>query len=180
MNAAKYFKMMTQQVFPAARSKMPWAKSLRCQQDGASPHTGQQNVKKLNIAGASKNKRSKAEITVFTQPAQSPDTNINDLAIFPSMSRRFNKLQKHEKVNDLNRLTGNAQQTWNDFPTDVLTKAWTTKTNVLKSIIKAKGGNNFNLPHTKDVEDLDWDALFAEWEEENQEESLSDQEDATE
>ena len=108
MNAAKYFKMMTEQVFPAARSKMPWAKSLRCQQDGASPHTGQQNVKKLNIAGASKNKRRKAEITVFTQPVQSPDTNINDLAIFPSMSRRFNKLQKHEKVNDLNRLTGNA------------------------------------------------------------------------
>jgi hypothetical protein len=130
---------------------MPWATSLRCQQDGASPHTGKQNVKKLNKAGASKKKRSKAEITVFTQPAQSPDTNINDLAIFPSMSRRFNKLQKHEVVSDLDRLAANARQTWDDFPTDVLTKAWSTKTNVLKAIIKVKGRNNFKLPHAKDV-----------------------------
>ena len=91
-----------------------------------------------------------------------PDTNINDLAIFPSMSRRFNKLQKHEVVSDLDQLAANARQTWNNFPTDVLTKAWSTKTNVLKAIIKAKGGNDFNLPHAKEIEDFDWKALFAE------------------
>ena len=149
-------------------------KRLRCQQDGASVHTGKQNVKKLNIAGESKNRRVKAKITVFTQPSQSPDTNINDLAIFPSMSRRFNKLQKHESVSDFDRLAANAQKTWNDFPTDVLAKAWATKTNELMAIIKANGGNDFKLPHAKDVEDLDWKALFEDREEENEKESLSD------
>jgi hypothetical protein len=187
MTAEKYLKMLTEQVFPAARRKMKSARNLRCQQDGAAAHTGKHNVKNLDMSGASKNKRTKAEITVLTQPAQSPDTNINDLAIFPSMSRRFNKLQKHEKVSDLDRLAANARQTWNDFPADVLTKAWSTKTNVLKAIIKAKGGNDFKLPHAKDVKDLDWEALFEEWEEEKEssssseeEESLSDQEDAME
>ena len=37
---------------------------------------------------------------------------------------------------------------------------------VLKAIIKAKGANNFKLPHTKDVVDLDWEAMFEEWEDE--------------
>jgi hypothetical protein len=163
MTAEKYLEMMTKMVFPAVRRKMPWAKKLRCQQDGAAVHTGKHNVRNLNIAG----KRTKTKITVFTQPAQSPDTNINDLAIFPSMSKRFNILQKHSVVNDLDRLAVNARKTWVDFPTDVLTKAWSTKTNVLKAIVKAKGGNVFKLPHAKDVENLDWEALFADWEEEN-------------
>jgi len=166
MNAAKYLEMMTQKVFPAARRKMPWATSLRCQQDGASPHTGKQNVKMLNIAGASKNKRSTAEIKVFTQPAQSPDTNINDLAIFPSMSKHFNTKQKHEVISDLDRLAVNARKTWDEFPVDVLTKAWATKTLVLKAIVKADGGNSFKLPHSKDLEDFDWEAMCEDWEDE--------------
>ena len=68
---------MVNKVFPAARKKMPWAKKLRCQQDGAAAHTGKGNVEKLNIAGARTKKRRNssrtAKITVFTQPAQSPD-----------------------------------------------------------------------------------------------------------
>ena len=71
-------------------------------------HTGKNNVNKLNKAGKGRKRRGRpsktANITVFTQPAKSPDTNINDLAIFPSMSKRFNKKQKHEVVNDLDRL----------------------------------------------------------------------------
>ena len=69
---------------------------------------------------------------MFTQPAQSPDTNIIDLAIFPFISKRYNQKQKYEVVNYLDQLAANARKTWNTFPVDVLTKAWATKTNVLK------------------------------------------------
>ena len=182
MNADKYREMMVKKVFPAARRKMWWANKLRCQQDGATPHTGEDNVNKLNKAGAETRKRrngtNTAKITALTQPAQSPETNINDLAIFPSMSRSFNNKQKHEVINDLDRLAANARQTWKQFPTDVLTKAWTTKTNVLKAIIKAKGTNNFKMPHAKDTEDINWEAIFNDWEEENEpsEEDISSEE----
>ena len=166
MDADKYREMMVRQVFPAARKKMPWAKNLRCQQDGAGVHTGKNNVNKLNKAGKGRKRRGRrsktANITVFTQPAKSPDTNIKDLAIFPSMSKRFNKKQKHEVVNDLDRLAANAVDTWKNFPTDVLTKAWATKTNIVKAIIKADGRNNFKLPHAKDTEDSEWEEICLE------------------
>jgi DNA polymerase/3'-5' exonuclease PolX len=163
MDADKYREMMVKKVFPAARRKMPWAKTLRCQQDGAGAHTGKDNVNKLNTAGA---RGKRAKITVFTQPAQSPDTNINDLAIFPSMSKHFNTKQKHEVISDLDRLAVNARKTWDEFPVDVLTKAWATKTLVLKAIVKADGGNSFKLPHSKDLEDFDWEAMCEDWEDE--------------
>ena len=163
MDADKYNEIMLKKVFPAARRRMPWAKNLRCQQDGATPHVGKNNLKKLNAAGARTRKRrdgsTAAKITVFTQPAQSPDTNINDLAVFPSMSKRFNKKQKHDVVSNLDQIAANAQRTWKAFPTDVLTKAWGTKENVLRAIIKAKGGNDFKLPHSKDLQDFDWSAM---------------------
>ena len=169
MTAEKYYEMMTQKVFPAARKRCRGQLSCAVSKTGWGPHTGKDNVNKLNIAGAITRKREDGrftpKITVSTQPAQSPCTNINDLAIFPSMSRRFQKKQKHEVINDLNKLAKNARKTWKEFPTDVLTKAWKTKTNVLRAIVKAKGGNNFNLPHAKDLEDFDWDEIFEGWEE---------------
>lgn len=52
MDADKYRDMMVNKVFRAVRRKMPWAKELRCQQDGAAAHTGKNNLAKLNKAGA--------------------------------------------------------------------------------------------------------------------------------
>jgi hypothetical protein len=54
-----------------------------------------------------------------------------------------------------------------DFPTDVLTKAWTTKTDVLKAIIKAKGGNDLKLPHGEDMDYFDWEEVLQQWEDGN-------------
>jgi hypothetical protein len=158
MDADQYLKMM-KTVFRAARRKMPWAKNLRCQQDGAAAHTGKNNVKRLNIAGTRRSKRSKGNITVFTQSAQSPDQNINDLVVFPSMSKGFNKLQKHEVISDLDRLAANARKAWNGLPAAVLTKGWATKTKVLHCIKKAKGKNDYKLPHTRDME-INWEAMY--------------------
>jgi hypothetical protein len=157
---------------------------LRCQQDGAGPHVGKDNVNKLNAAGARTRKRRNGQMTakikVFTQPAQSPDTNINDLAIFPSMSKRFNKKQKHEVINDLDRIAANARQTWEDFPSDVLTKAWATKTDVLKAIIDDKGGNDYKLPHAEDLDYFDWEEMLNQWKDGNtdseEDESSSEEE----
>jgi hypothetical protein len=116
-------------------------------------------------------------ITVFNQEAQSPCTNINDLAMFPSMSRRFNKKQKHGKINDSVQIAKNAEKTWKEFPSGVLAKAFETKTNVLKAIVNAKGGNDFKLPHAKDLDmaEFDWEEMFADWENDDTDSEAEDE-----
>ena len=65
---------------------MPWQEfhEIRVQQDGATPHTGHDNPRKLNLAG----KAGGWNIKLVTQPAQSPDLNINDLGFFSSLKSR--------------------------------------------------------------------------------------------
>ena len=178
--------MMTKLVFPAIRKMMPWAEEVRLQHDGAGPHTGKDNVNKLNIAGAKTMKRkdgsTTSKITVFTQPAQSPDSNINDLCVFPAMSRRFYKKQKHESISDLEKLAKNAKKTWIEFPEDVLTKSWATKTLVCKAIVLAKGGNDFAMPHAKDadMQGFELAEMFEEDEEDFEEVETSEEETAEE
>jgi hypothetical protein len=185
LDSDKYYEMMTKLVFPAIRRKMPWAKEVTTQQDGATPHTGKDNVNRLNIAGAKKRKRrdgSTTKITVFTQAAQSPDTNINDLCVFPAMSRRFYKKQKHESISDLEQLAKNAKKTWKQFPEDELTKSWATKTLVCQAIVLAKGGNDFHMPHAKDadMEGFELAEMFEEEEEDFSEVETSEEEEEEE
>ena len=51
------------------------------QQDGASPHTGKNNPEIINSAGMGRGWM----VELVTQPAQSPDLNVNDLGVFASL-----------------------------------------------------------------------------------------------
>jgi hypothetical protein len=59
------------------------------QQDGALAHTGKGNVEKINNL----DHENGWNIEVVTQPAQSPDLNINDLGFFRSMKTRIESLK---------------------------------------------------------------------------------------
>lgn len=65
---------------------MPWLRSklVVVQQDGASLHTGKNNPEILNSAGMGLGWL----VELVTQPAQSPDLNINDLGFFSSLKSR--------------------------------------------------------------------------------------------
>ena len=96
------------------------------------------------------------------------------------MSKRFNKKPKYEVVNNLDCLAAHARSTWKAFRTDVLTKAWTTKTNMLTAIVKAKASNNFKLPKAKDLVYFHWDAMCEEWKDKQSlEESKSESEEVS-
>ena len=82
---------------------------------------------------------------VVTQPAQSYDTNINDLAFFSAHNCRFNKVQKLASVDDLNLLKKNVLDTYWAFPAATLEKMWKTKIAILQRIIACKGGNNYKI-----------------------------------
>ena len=96
----RYYNMVTTLVFPAIVEKFNNNKHMRVrevtmQQDGARCHTDTQKKKagfeamtqKLNAAGA----KLRPRIKVATQPAQSPDVNICDLAFFRALACALRK-----------------------------------------------------------------------------------------
>ena len=91
MDCDTYFKFMTEKVFPSIRHKFArCTKTIIVQQDGARPHTGKDMVNRLNIEGAARF----PQIKVVTQPAQSPDLNICDLAFFRALATSVHKLRR--------------------------------------------------------------------------------------
>ena len=165
LDSKRYRKMMVEKVYPAARAKMPWAKdegdgTITIQQDGAGPHTGHDTVKILNEAGAKTRRGTTvAKILVETQPSQSPCTNANDLAVFPSASKRHKHLQKHCAIGDLDLLCRNAMQALDETPPEVRTRAFEIKTLVCRRIVAADGDNDFKLPHRREFSNSDWESL---------------------
>ena len=92
MTSERYISIMTTKVFPTIVKAFAGTGIMKVtvQQDGAKPHTGQDAVKKMNAIGA----KLTPAITVITQPAQSPDFNVNDLAFFRALDVRVRKLRR--------------------------------------------------------------------------------------
>ena len=93
VTAEEYRKVMLQKdgVFDSIRRKMWWfapdsgepeaGQIVWYQHDGARPHTAKANERNWARHGKMKG----FDIRVVTQPAQSPDLNVNDLAFFASL-----------------------------------------------------------------------------------------------
>ena len=82
---------MSKKVFPKIEKAFAGTSGIReviVQQDGARPHTGKDVVNRLNELGAACSPR----IVLRTQPAQSPDLNVNDLALFRALDVAVRKL----------------------------------------------------------------------------------------
>ena len=120
------------------------------QMDNARPHV--KRIADLERIGK-KRKRIKGnnaahEICVTT--ANSPDTNLNDLCFFRSLSKL---VQEHER--EIEHSAANRDKFWNlivgqyhEFHSrETLERCWDVKTAVNKCILDAKGTNNYKLPH---------------------------------
>ena len=158
MDAKFYRKMIIELVFPAIWYKMPWLAEegydyIHCQQDGALPHTGNDTEAELDDAGERLaeifgDNGTLLPIRMLTQPAQSYDTNVNDLAFFSSHAARFNRLQKHHDFGNLDKLAETVEKTFYETDPATLEKCFQTKTRVLSSILSVDGGNKYPLPRS--------------------------------
>ena len=72
---------------------MPWLRGKRFvfKQDGARPHTGNNTVADMEAAGTG----DRWTVKFVTQPAQSPDFNVNDLGFFRSLKSRIKKMKSY-------------------------------------------------------------------------------------
>ena len=121
---------------------MHWAHEVTLQMDGALPHTGQGNPQVLAERGANP-RHGGPVIRVCVQPAMSPDTNVLDLCLFPSLSAICSK----KRYLGRESIARAAKRAFRDYPVETLTRAWDMKTRVLDSIRRAEGNNDFELPH---------------------------------
>jgi hypothetical protein len=138
-----FFEIMTDQVFPAIRQKLQWLDAVAIRLDGATPHTGHGNIEKLNEVG----KIGRPLIKVVRQPVKSPDTNILDGSIFPSMSSRTCPIQKFNRFWDQDELWKAVQQVWDEYDAETIERAWQNRDLIFSKIIENDGGNEFEVPH---------------------------------
>ena len=142
LNAEKFREIMLGRVYRAIRRKMNWAKVVTLQMDGALPHTGMGNPDVLAARGK-KARHGGPTIQPVIQPSMSPDLNVLDLCMFPSMSARCSKHRSRNKK----QIARIAEKCFRLYPSEVLVRAWEMKTRVLSTIVEHGGNNDFELPH---------------------------------
>ena len=101
---------------------------------------------KLNTAGAAL----PIPIEVRTQPAQSPDMNICDLALFRALKCAVRKLRRKPGSGskfDVDQLVKDVMRAYNDYGADKLEDMWKYKQFVMSQV--ARDGSNDYERHRK-------------------------------
>ena len=132
-------------------------REVTLQQDGARCHTqkkkdGEEAITpKLNAAGA----KLRPRIKVATQPAQSPDVNICDLAFFRALACALRKRRRvasgasRTALFDLDKLAADSRAAFiKDYSPETLEVMWAYKTIIMDRIIEPKGGNDYDRRRT--------------------------------
>ena len=83
------------------------------------------------------------KILLFTQPANSPDTNINYLGLFRALDAAYhaNAPQNYEEI------IHQVQATYNDYSYKKINRVYLTLMSCLNEIIDHNGDNDYKLPH---------------------------------
>ena len=158
VDAARFRQFWKEDICPAAANAMPWVEEIQILMDRASPHVGKGNHGTkapgdptvrclLNEIGAKFKPRIKAEL----QSPGSPEFNIFDLCLFPSMNVKTHKLQRQAKTGNKCDLWTNVRAVWADHEATKLERVWQNRELALRQAIATKGGNEWNIPHVKPI-----------------------------
>ena len=143
INAAVYRQLLQNKVLPAIRRKMWWkrlnngheAGPIILQQDGATPHTARDNedfFQRERYKGG-------FDIQVITQPAQSPDLNLNDCSFF----RSIHTTVRITAYTNLDELAARVLEAYAAFSAEKLEHCWQVVQRNILHIIRQKGENNY-------------------------------------
>ena len=136
----KYREFLVEKVLPAIKEKWPCRnRNIVIQQDGASSHITQDDPE--FVAAAT---QGHWNVTILTQPAQSPDTNLLDLTFFRAMqSSQWN----HGFANEINGLIAQVMRAYDNFPPRKIDFGFLTLASCLDEIICSNGDNSYSIPH---------------------------------
>lgn len=144
-DADRYRQYLICYVLPAIVERFPSSytfgrKKVVIQQDGAGGHIKEDDgefQEAVDYLGMN--------CRLETQPAQSPDLNINDLSFFHSIAS-LTKKKKPKTTLDLIKLV---QDEYDAYPPDKLNRMWLTHQAVMNEILEHDGDNDYKLPHLK-------------------------------
>ncbi|CAM9359339.1 unnamed protein product [Discosporangium mesarthrocarpum] len=138
INAERYMELTIDKVIPAIKVRMsrPPGHTIFVQQDGAKPHTG---------GGVMEAIQSKAgdSIILETQPANSPDLNVNALGFVHSIQQ----LKEDVGVCSPEDLVEATMEAFDVYRRETLERVWQSLFAVLGEILGSKGDNSYKLPH---------------------------------
>ena len=130
-------------VFENIKQKMPFLRNSRItvQHDGAKPHNGAGNAEALRVAGIADG----WQIVIDTQPAQSPDVNINDLAFFNSLKKNVARVKQHAR--NIDELIAKVRTAYDQYDRVTLDHIWGHLFANYNSILAHNGDNKYQSPH---------------------------------
>ncbi|CAN0499474.1 unnamed protein product, partial [Discosporangium mesarthrocarpum] len=82
-------------------------------------------------------------IILGTQPANSPDLNVNDLGFFHSIQQ----LKEDVGVSSTEDLVGATMEAFDVYPRETLERVWQSLFAVLEEVLGCKGDNSYKLLH---------------------------------
>ncbi|CAN0085746.1 unnamed protein product [Discosporangium mesarthrocarpum] len=129
VNAERYKELMIDKVNPAikARRPRPPGHTIFVQQNGTKPHTGGGNMEPIQAkAGDS--------IILETQPASSPDLNVNDLGFFHSIQQ----VKEDVGVPSPEDLVEATMEAFDVYPRETLERVWQSLFAVLGEVLGSK------------------------------------------
>ena len=149
VDRVEYRNMMICKVLPAIIEKWPTdvysGRPITIQQDGAKPHfvvkDGVCIDKEWNDALEEYGLQEK--INVITQPANSPDVNVNDLGFFNSLQSYY----WETNPKNANELIAMVDKVFKEYPTNKLNRIWLSYLMNLNEIMKHNGSNKYKTPH---------------------------------
>jgi len=140
-----YREMMINKVLPALVEKFPHSylnpnKGVIIQQDGAKSHILEDDEEWLEAVEALQ-----VNVKLVTQPANSPDTNINDLAFFNSIQSLYHEAAPGDEFDMIKAV----EKAYNDYPVNKINRMWLTLQSVCNEIIEHNGDNDYSIPHLR-------------------------------
>jgi hypothetical protein len=145
MDKDRYTLYIIEQVFPRIMERWPRAnRTIQLQQDNAKPHLSPEEFAEVyeenheHFGG-----NLMWEISLFNQPANSPDLNLNDLAFFVSTKAQYWK----DPAQTLGGMILKMEEIYFNYPGEKLRRGFVTLQVVMNQIIEHDGGNNFRLGH---------------------------------
>ena len=131
----------TETLLPTIKQKMTWLRheDVTVQEDGATPHTGHDTPSKLNATG----REGGWNIKLVTQPAQSPDLNVNDLGFFASLESVVWK-EGYESVDEM---VAGIPAMFVEYDTKTLERVYQSRFKRYYQVHRVRGGNDFEVEH---------------------------------
>ena len=83
------------------------------------------------------------KIELYTQPANSPDLNLNDLGFFNSLQSAYYQSCPSNAI----ELIEMVRESYEDYPSNKINRIWLTLQSCMNEIIKSNGGNQYKIPH---------------------------------